>query len=59
MTRLSEDIKKPWLKEDLKDINNLINNKDFLVQDLGMGDPVNPCMDIYKAKIDLMEVFTN
>ena len=31
--RLSEKIKKPWLKETLKEINNLINNHNVLVQD--------------------------
>ena len=29
VTRLSEDIRKPWLEEALKEINNLINNKYF------------------------------
>ena len=29
VTRLSLDIKKTWLKESLKDIGNLINNKTF------------------------------
>ena len=32
VTRLSEDIKKPWLKVNLKDINNLINNQTFYVE---------------------------
>ena len=48
---LSEDIKKPWLKSDLKEINNLINNKNFLVQDSEKGNTVTPCMDVYKPKI--------
>ena len=50
VTRLSEDIKKPWLKATLKDIQNLINNKTFLVQDLEKGKTATPCMDVYKAK---------
>ena len=29
VTRLSEDIKKPWIKAALKDINNSINNQTF------------------------------
>ena len=49
LTRLLEDIKKPWLKVTLKEINNLINNKNFLVQDPEKGDPVTPCMDVYKS----------
>ena len=33
VTRLLEDIKKPWLKVTIKEINNLINNCTFLVQE--------------------------
>ena len=51
MTRLSEYIKKPWLKATLKEIKNLINNQTFLVQDPEKGEPVTPCMDVYKSKI--------
>ena len=51
MTRLSEDIKKPWIKATLKDVNNLINNYNFLVQDPDKGDPLTMCMDVYKAEI--------
>ena len=50
VNRLSEDINKPWLKENLKEINNLINGQTFLFQDPYKGDPVTPFMDIYKAK---------
>ena len=49
--RLSEDINKPWLKATLKEIRNLIINHNFLVQDPEKVEPVTPCMDIYKAKI--------
>ena len=51
MTKLSDDIKKPWLKATLKDIKNLINNQTFLVEDPEKDEPVTPCMDVYKAKI--------
>ena len=30
--KLSENIKKPWLKENLKEIKNLINNQTFLIE---------------------------
>ena len=33
VTRLSEYIRKYWLKSTMKDIKNLINNHTFLVQD--------------------------
>ena len=49
--KLSENNKKPWLKAFLKEINNLINNKTFLIEDQNEGEPVTPCMDVYKAKI--------
>ena len=51
VTKLSYDIKKPWLKATLKDIKNLINNQYFLVEDPEKDDPVTPCMDVYKSKI--------
>ena len=51
VTRLSENIKEPWLKETLKEIKNIINNHTFLIEDQNEGEPVNPCMDVYKAKI--------
>ena len=51
VTKLSENIKKPWLKENLKEIKNLINNQNFLTEDQNEGEPVTPCMDVYKAKI--------
>ena len=31
--KLSENIKKPWLKSTLKEIKNLINNQTFLIED--------------------------
>ena len=51
MTKLSDNIRKPWLKAPLKEIKNLINNQPFLIEDPNDGDPVTPCMDVYKAKI--------
>ena len=50
-TRSSDDIRKIWIKATLKEINNLINNYNFLVQDPDKGEPVTSCMDFYKAKI--------
>ena len=51
MTVLSDDIKKPCLKATQKDIKNIINNQNFLVQDPEEGEPVTTWMDVYKAKI--------
>ena len=51
VTKLLDDIKKPWLKETQKEIKNLINNKTFLVQDPDKVEPVTPYMDVYKAKV--------
>ena len=48
---MSENIKKPWLKATIKEIKDLINNQTFLIEDQNEGEPVNPCMDVYKAKI--------
>ena len=51
VTKLSENIKKPWLKKNLKEIKNIINNQTFLIEDQNEGEPVTPFMDVYKAKI--------
>ena len=51
VTKLSENIRKPLLKATLKEIKNLINNQTFLIEDQNEGEPVTPCMDVYKAKI--------
>ena len=51
VTKLSENIKKSLLKATLKEINNLIKNQTFLIEDQNEGEPVTPCMDVYKAKI--------
>ena len=47
---------KPWLKANQKDIKNLIKNQTFLVENPRKGEPVTPCMDVYKEKFNLMEV---
>ena len=51
VTKLSDEINEPWLKATQKEIKNIINNKTFLVQEPDKGEPLTPCMDVYKAKI--------
>ena len=51
VTKLSENIKKPWIKGTLKEMNNLINNQTFLIEYKNEGEPVTPCMALYKSKI--------
>ena len=51
VTKLSENIRKPWLKDTLKEIKNLINNQTFIIEYPKDCEPVTPCMDVYKAKI--------
>ena len=46
VTKLSENINKPCLKETLKDIKNIINNQTFLIEDQNEGETVTPCMDV-------------
>ena len=55
VTKLSENIRKPWLKATLEEIKNLINNQTFIIGDPKGGEPVTPCMDVYKEKSNLME----
>ena len=59
MTRLSEDINKPWLKETLKEKNNSINNNNIIVQYPNKDEPVTPCMDVYKTRIQCDESLDN
>ena len=49
--KLSDNINKPWLEATLKEINNLINNQTFIVEDPEKDEPVTPWIDVYKAKI--------
>ena len=42
----SDDINKPRIKATLKEINNLINNQTFPVEDPNKDDPVTPCTDV-------------
>ena len=48
---MSDDIKKPWLKANMKDIKNLINNQIFFVEYTEKYEPVTPCMDVQKSNI--------
>ena len=51
LTKLLDYIKKPWIKETLKEIKNIMKNQTFLVEYPEKGEPVTPCMDVLKAKI--------
>ena len=44
--KISENIKKPWLKSNLKEIKNLINNQTLMIEDQNEGEPVTPCIDV-------------
>ena len=51
VTKLSENLRKSWLKATFKEIKNLINNQNFLIEYQNEGEHVTTCMDVYKAKI--------
>ena len=51
VTNFSDDINNPCLKATQKEIKNLINNQTFLLQEQEKGEPMTPCMDVYKDKI--------
>ena len=51
MTNYSDSIKKPWLKATIKEIKNIINNQNFLIEYPEKDEPMTPCMDVYKVKI--------
>ena len=44
--KLSDNMKKPWINATLKEIKNLINNQNFIIEDKEKDDPVTPCMDV-------------
>ena len=50
VTKLSDNINNIWLKVTLEEIKNIINNLTFLIEDPDKGEPVTPCIDVYKAK---------
>ena len=49
--KLPDNIRKPCIKSTVNEIINLINKQTFIVEDPEKDDPVSPCMDVYKAKI--------
>ena len=51
MKKLLLNIRKPSIKANIKEIKNIINNQTFLIEDQKEGEPVTPCMDVYKSKI--------
>ena len=48
---LPAELKTGWLKETLKEIKNLINNTSFLMEYPCKGEPVTPCMNVYKETL--------
>ena len=46
VTKFSEDIRKPWLKATQKEIKNLINDHNSLVQDPEKGNLVTPIIGL-------------
>ena len=46
VTKLSENINKPWLKATLKKIKIIIYNQTFLIEYQNEGEPVTTCIDV-------------
>ena len=42
VTKLSENIKKPWLKANIKEIKNIINNQTLLIEDQNEDEHITP-----------------
>ena len=49
--KLLEDIMKNWPKATQQEIKNFINNHNFLVEYPKKGEPVTPCINVYKDKM--------
>ena len=59
VTKLAENIRKPWLKATLKEINNLINNQTFVIEDpMIVNQSLHAWMSI-SQKSNLMEAWIN
>ena len=54
VTKFSDNMEKPWLKATLKDIKNLINNQDYIVEDLDKGGPVTHAWMCTRQKFNLI-----
>ena len=59
VTKLAENIRKPWLKANLKEIKNIINNQTLMIEDPKDGEPVTPCMMSTRQKPNQMEAWIN
>ena len=51
VTRLPANFKKAWLKKPLKDIQSLIKNQTFLIDDSENRHPSTTYINVYKAKV--------
>ena len=51
VTKLSDNIKKTWLKASMKEIKNIVHNQTFLVEDPEKDELVTRCMYVYKSMI--------
>ena len=51
VTILPADVKKDWLRATLKEIKKIINNQTFIMNNPENGDPMTPCMNVYKSNI--------
>ena len=51
VTIFPDEIKKPWLKSTQNEIENIIDNQNFLFKYPEKVEPVTPLMDVYKDKI--------
>ena len=51
VTRLQNDVKKPWLRANLKEVKNPIDNQTSSIEDPEPDEQVTPCIDVYKEKI--------
>ena len=57
VTKLAENIRKPWLIATLKDINNLINNQTFIIEDPKDGESLVIDEIIYLLKSSFQPSF--
>ena len=58
VTRLSAEVRKAWLKENLKDVKNIIHNQKFIMNNPWKGEPVTHAWMSTRQTFNIMEVLT-
>ena len=51
--KLSENVRKLWIRSTIEEIKNLIKNQNLLIEYQNEGKPVTSCMYVYQGKYSI------